>query len=171
MSATNQAPPSDPALAGESNVPRILGLGITFHALALVAFTMRMYTRIFIVKSFGKDDVMMILCMVSQTRATVPCAHCRHRTRKLTIIDLVAGRPHGRRNGYGCNSNSTRPGSPCFHAIRPGPNHLRQNRIHSSDIHHRNQPLPPQALGGFLSAQAERPDEHLVDEGYLGLDW
>lgn len=67
MSATNKPPPSDPALAGESNVPRILGLGITFHALALVAVAMRMYTRVFIVKSFGRDDVMMALCIVSHT--------------------------------------------------------------------------------------------------------
>ena len=65
MSATTAKPISDPALAGESNVPRILGLGVTFHALALVAFGLRMYTRIFIVKSFGRDDLMMVLCMVS----------------------------------------------------------------------------------------------------------
>jgi len=65
MSATTAKPISDPALAGESNVPRILGLGVTFHALALVAFGLRMYTRTFIVKSFGRDDLMMVLCMVS----------------------------------------------------------------------------------------------------------
>ena len=65
MSATFAKPPDDPSLAGESNVPRILGLGITFHAIALVAFSLRMYTRIFIVKSFGRDDVMLVLCMVS----------------------------------------------------------------------------------------------------------
>lgn len=69
MSATIKAPPSDPALAGESNVPRILGLGITFHALALISFSMRMYTRICIVKSFGKDDIMMVLCMVCFDRS------------------------------------------------------------------------------------------------------
>ncbi|KAK4120654.1 hypothetical protein N657DRAFT_553581, partial [Parathielavia appendiculata] len=67
MSATTKAPPSDPALAGESNVPRILGLGITFHALALICFCMRMYTRIFVVKAFGKDDVMMVLCIIGLT--------------------------------------------------------------------------------------------------------
>lgn len=65
MSATTKAPPSDPALAGESNIPRILGLGITFHALALVFFGLRMYTRAFVVKSIGKDDVLMMMCMVS----------------------------------------------------------------------------------------------------------
>jgi hypothetical protein len=67
MSATTKAPPSDPALAGESNVPRILGLDITFHALAIITYSLRMYTRIFIVKSFGKDDVMMTLCMIGLT--------------------------------------------------------------------------------------------------------
>lgn len=72
MSATNVAPPSDPALAGESNVPRILGLGITFHALALITYSMRMYTRIFVVKAFGRDDIMMSLCMVNGIRASSP---------------------------------------------------------------------------------------------------
>ncbi|KAL2193833.1 hypothetical protein P885DRAFT_44435 [Corynascus similis CBS 632.67] len=64
MSATTKVLPTDPALAGESNVPRILGLGIAFHAFALISFGMRMYTRIFVVKAFGKDDLMMIFCMV-----------------------------------------------------------------------------------------------------------
>lgn len=64
MSASNKTLVFDPSKAGESNVPRILGLGITFHVLALVAFGLRMYTRAVIVRSFGKDDVLMILCMV-----------------------------------------------------------------------------------------------------------
>jgi len=67
MSATNSTLTINHALDGESNVPRILGLGITFHVLALVAFTARMYTRLIVVKSFGKDDVMMCLCMVGLT--------------------------------------------------------------------------------------------------------
>lgn len=68
MSATTKVLPTDPALAGESNVPRILGLGIAFHAFALISFGMRMYTRIFVVKAFGKDDLMMIFCMVRSER-------------------------------------------------------------------------------------------------------
>ena len=64
MSATNKPLNADPALDDESAVPRILGLGITFHVLALAFFGLRMYTRIFVVKSFGKDDVLMVLCMV-----------------------------------------------------------------------------------------------------------
>ncbi|KAM7210321.1 hypothetical protein V8F06_014297 [Rhypophila decipiens] len=67
MSATNKTLAFDPATADESNVGRILGLGITFHVLALVAFGLRMYTRCFVVKSFGKDDLMMCLCMVGLT--------------------------------------------------------------------------------------------------------
>jgi hypothetical protein len=66
MSATNKPLVFDPTTAHESNVPRILGLGISFHVLALVAFGLRMYTRTVIVKSFGKDDLMMCLCMVRQ---------------------------------------------------------------------------------------------------------
>jgi hypothetical protein len=64
MSATNKTAPVDLSKAGESAVPRILGLGITFHALALVAFSLRMYTRVVVVRSFGKDDLLMVLCMV-----------------------------------------------------------------------------------------------------------
>lgn len=64
MSANNKTLVFDPSKADESNVPRILGLGITFYTLALVAFGLRMYTRAVIVRSFGKDDVLMILCMV-----------------------------------------------------------------------------------------------------------
>lgn len=64
MSANNKTLVVDLSKADESNVPRILGLGITFYTLALVAFGLRMYTRAVIVRSFGKDDVLMILCMV-----------------------------------------------------------------------------------------------------------
>ncbi|KAM7200780.1 hypothetical protein V8F33_003711 [Rhypophila sp. PSN 637] len=67
MSATNKTLAFNPETAGESNVGRILGLGITFHALALVAFGLRMYTRSVFVKSFGKDDLVMCLCMVGLT--------------------------------------------------------------------------------------------------------
>lgn len=71
MSATNKTLIFDPSRAAESNVPRILGLGITFHVLALVAFGLRMYTRAVIVRSFGKDDVLMILCMVCRSLCPV----------------------------------------------------------------------------------------------------
>ncbi|KAK1756413.1 hypothetical protein QBC47DRAFT_185774 [Echria macrotheca] len=95
MSATTKAPPSDPALAGESNVPRILGLGITFHALALVFFGLRMYTRMFVVKSVGKDDVMMVLCMIGLTgggmvTVAVAIAHgLGHHAFTLSDHDLI----------------------------------------------------------------------------------
>ena len=64
MSATTKAAPIDYSKSDESAVPRILGLGITFHALAWVAFLLRSYTRLFVVRSFGKDDLLMCLCMV-----------------------------------------------------------------------------------------------------------
>lgn len=79
MSATNKTLVFDPSRAAESNVPRILGLGITFYTLALVAFGLRVYTRAVIVRSFGKDDVLMILCMVRRpdmmlTHTNIPTA-------------------------------------------------------------------------------------------------
>jgi hypothetical protein len=72
MSATEKPPPVDPAEAGQSNVPRILGLAITFHTLALVFVALRMYTRIVIVKSFGKDDAMMLACVVWKPQTPFP---------------------------------------------------------------------------------------------------
>lgn len=64
MSATTKTVPVDPSKAGESNVPRILGLGITFYTLALAVFSLRIYTRLVVVRGFGMDDVLMVLCMV-----------------------------------------------------------------------------------------------------------
>lgn len=55
----------DTARAAESNRPWLLGVTITIHILAWVFCVLGMYTRLFLVKSFGKDDVLMIASLVS----------------------------------------------------------------------------------------------------------
>lgn len=121
MSATNKTLVFDPATAGESNVPRILGLGITFHALALLAFGLRMYTRAVIVRSFGKDDVLMILCMV-----------CRPLCRIMQVVmaDLVfLDRSYGRGPNYSFDRYSTWPRASCFYPLKRGPDGLREDGL------------------------------------------
>ncbi|KAK8004520.1 hypothetical protein PG989_004239 [Apiospora arundinis] len=50
----------DPARAAETHLPRILGVSATFHAIALILVACRVYTRACLVKSFGKDDALII---------------------------------------------------------------------------------------------------------------
>ena len=58
------APPFNPALAGESNLGRILGVQTVVHVLGLIIVAARMYARVFVVKAFGKDDACMALAAV-----------------------------------------------------------------------------------------------------------
>lgn len=58
------APPFNQALAGESNLGRILGVQTTVLALGLIVVSARVYARIFVVKAFGKDDACMVLAAV-----------------------------------------------------------------------------------------------------------
>lgn len=58
------APPFNPALAGESNLGRILGVQTTVLALGLIVVSARIYARVFVVKAFGKDDACMVLAAV-----------------------------------------------------------------------------------------------------------
>lgn len=48
----------------ETNLPFILGITMTCHALALTTVCLRMYVRKFIVKVVGLDDYTMIAAMV-----------------------------------------------------------------------------------------------------------
>ncbi|KAK8112215.1 uncharacterized protein PG998_008672 [Apiospora kogelbergensis] len=50
----------DPARAAETHLPRILGVSATFHILALILVACRVYSRACLVKSFGKDDALII---------------------------------------------------------------------------------------------------------------
>jgi hypothetical protein len=56
---------ADPARAAENNLPRILGVLGTFHGLAILAVILRVYTRVIVVKAFGRDDIAIVLCSVS----------------------------------------------------------------------------------------------------------
>lgn len=60
-----EPPPLDPARADESNLGWILGVNIAFHVLALVFVALRVYTRLFIVKTFGKDDFLLLIATVN----------------------------------------------------------------------------------------------------------
>ncbi|KAK5660002.1 hypothetical protein OQA88_13468 [Cercophora sp. LCS_1] len=51
----------DPVRAAESNLPRILGVTTAVHAVALIFVSLRMYARLFVVKSAGKDDICMVI--------------------------------------------------------------------------------------------------------------
>ncbi|KAL2266771.1 hypothetical protein VTJ83DRAFT_6123 [Remersonia thermophila] len=51
----------DPAKAGESNTAWIMAVLTIFHVLALAFVGLRVYARAIIIKTFGKDDVLMVL--------------------------------------------------------------------------------------------------------------
>ncbi|KAK7911749.1 hypothetical protein PG985_014230 [Apiospora marii] len=53
--------PINPARATESNLGWILGVTAAFHGLALIFVGLRTYTRLFIAKTFGKDDALMLM--------------------------------------------------------------------------------------------------------------
>lgn len=57
--------PIDPEWAAESNLGWIIGVNAAFHIIALGFVCARLYTRIFMVKSFGVDDGLMIVAAVS----------------------------------------------------------------------------------------------------------
>ena len=54
----------DPTRAAESNLGYLLGVTTTFNVMALASVGMCMYTRIIIVKAFGRDDALMLAAIV-----------------------------------------------------------------------------------------------------------
>jgi hypothetical protein len=54
----------DPVRAAESNTAMIVTVMTVFHALALVFVALRVYARAFVIKTFGRDDVFMVLSAV-----------------------------------------------------------------------------------------------------------
>ena len=58
--------PVDPTRAAESNLCWILGVTAAFHGLALILVGLRVYIRLAIVRSFGKDDAMIVMSAVSE---------------------------------------------------------------------------------------------------------
>ncbi|KAL1837291.1 hypothetical protein VTJ49DRAFT_4057 [Mycothermus thermophilus] len=55
------ADPIDPSKAGESNTEWIMAVLTIFHLLALTFVGLRVYARAVIIKTFGKDDILMVL--------------------------------------------------------------------------------------------------------------
>jgi hypothetical protein len=54
----------DPERAAESNLARILGITTTFHGIALIIVILRMYTRVYLLKAPGRDDIFMGIAAV-----------------------------------------------------------------------------------------------------------
>ncbi|RNJ58055.1 hypothetical protein D7B24_005200 [Verticillium nonalfalfae] len=62
-SGPSQAP-IDPARAAESNTARIVSIVTVFHVLALTTIALRIYARVWVIRSPGADDWVMLLCAV-----------------------------------------------------------------------------------------------------------
>lgn len=58
------APNIDPARAAESNTALLLSVLTVFHVIALTFVALRVYARAFVIRTFGKDDVFMVLSAV-----------------------------------------------------------------------------------------------------------
>ncbi|KAM7219675.1 hypothetical protein V8F06_004888 [Rhypophila decipiens] len=64
MSAVPTRPPVDPARAAESNEKLFLSIICVFSSLSLVTALLRFYSRAVLVRSFGRDDVFMVLAVL-----------------------------------------------------------------------------------------------------------
>lgn len=80
----------DPARAAESNLGRILGINTSFHVLALIFVGLRTYTRLAVVRSFGRDDLMILIAIVSCIFLRTPRVPFLHagRVSMLTLVHL-----------------------------------------------------------------------------------
>jgi hypothetical protein len=65
MTSASGEPVSDPAWAAESNLARILAITGAIHLLALISVGLRLYARMGILRSPGRDDVIIVLSVVS----------------------------------------------------------------------------------------------------------
>ncbi len=70
MSSTTTTTTIDPARAAESNTATIVAVVTIFHAIALVFISLRVYARAIVIKTFGRDDIFMVLSAV--------CGHPDH---------------------------------------------------------------------------------------------
>lgn len=59
--------PIDPVRAAENNLPAVLAPMTIVHFLAVAVVLLRLYTRIVIIKSPGRDDWVMLAAMVWHT--------------------------------------------------------------------------------------------------------
>jgi hypothetical protein len=65
MTSASGVPVLDSAWAAESNLARILATTGAIHLLALISVGLRLYARIGILRSPGRDDVVIVLSAVS----------------------------------------------------------------------------------------------------------
>ncbi|KAG9250557.1 uncharacterized protein F5Z01DRAFT_739866 [Emericellopsis atlantica] len=63
MSTAGHEMNTDPARAAQSNLGWILGVNVAFHAIVIVFVALRVYTRVFGVKTFGKDDFLILIAI------------------------------------------------------------------------------------------------------------
>ncbi|EUC43007.1 hypothetical protein COCMIDRAFT_101999 [Bipolaris oryzae ATCC 44560] len=61
MSSTSVGPPVDPKWAAENNLPRLLALTGVFHIAALTSVALRLFVRLGLLRSLGKDDIAIVL--------------------------------------------------------------------------------------------------------------
>jgi len=65
MVSPSAQPDLDPSWVAESNLPRILAVTGIFNLLALISVGLRLYARIGLLRTTGRDDFMMVLAVVS----------------------------------------------------------------------------------------------------------
>lgn len=65
MVSPSGIPVLDPTWAAKSNLARILAITGAIHLLALISVALRLYARIGILRSPGRDDVVIVLSAVS----------------------------------------------------------------------------------------------------------
>jgi hypothetical protein len=58
-------------LSGHADPTAVLGVGITFTIIAVAAVVLRLYSRISIVRSAGKDDVFIVAACVMTVCTTI----------------------------------------------------------------------------------------------------
>ncbi|EUC29315.1 hypothetical protein COCCADRAFT_106862 [Bipolaris zeicola 26-R-13] len=65
MSSTSVGPPVDPKWAAENNLPRLLALTGVFHIAALISVGLRIFVRVGLLRSLGKDDIAIVLAALA----------------------------------------------------------------------------------------------------------
>ncbi|KAI0017633.1 hypothetical protein F4780DRAFT_580486 [Xylariomycetidae sp. FL0641] len=72
MPSNNLGPEGgDPARAQESRLGLVLGVTVTLYVFAIIVASLRMYTRMALVKAPGRDDLFMLLATISATGSMI----------------------------------------------------------------------------------------------------
>jgi hypothetical protein len=64
MASFSDEPAVDPKWAAENNLPRILALTGVLHITALTTVGLRLFVRVGLLRSLGKDDIAIVLAAV-----------------------------------------------------------------------------------------------------------